>query len=940
VTRASVGRPLRIQALGRVRIWIGDREIAAGPPRRQALLAILASSANIVVSHGQLIEGMWGEHAPATAEGSLHTYVSGLRSALEPDRTRRQGGRLQTTSDGYLLELSPMELDVHDFDAALLQARSLRNEPNKALAVLDTAAAQWHGEPWSGVPGPFAEAERNRLGEVRLTIVEKRFELHLELGHERDVTVELAEAVRQHPLRERLRELLMLSLYRSGRRAEALEVYQAGWHLLIDELGIEPRRELQQLHQQILAEDEAIREDTPATDPRPDRVAVPAQLPHDVAGFTGRRRELAELEQTRRAESGTLIVSAIDGPGGVGKTALAIRFGHQIAHDFPDGQLYLNLRGFDSHGPPLAPDEALRRLLNSLGVALEKVPEDTDDASALYRSLLAEKKMLLLLDNAVSTSQVRPLLPGRSRCLVLVTSRNRLAGLVSRDGAHTVPIDVLAPTEATLLLERIIGTDRTGAEPLATSELARLCGHLPLALRVAAERAAMYPARSLAELAHELSGEHDRLDVLATADDEQATVRAVFSWSYHALKPELASAFRLLGLHVGPDFDVRAAAALIGQSVEEVRPLLHALAAGHLLEPGARDRFHFHDLLRLYALERALDEEPEHAMATRRELAWYAHAANAGRYHFLGGAALALELPHLPPTVEPMSFRNQGDAAEWGERELANVIAATRHAFASGHYDLAWQLPVAMHGFFLYRQHRVEEIQIHLLGLSAAERCGDARGQVRVFIGLVGVLIDSGRYGEAIEYGQRAVELCHELGDRFLEAPTVGNLGDAFRRVKRLPEALHYMHQALAAARETGNNHAQGVALSNICQILGDLGRLREALDFGRQAEEVWREVGDRRNEAISIRVLGDTYRKSGDPGRALELLEDALERFKEIGDRLGEALTLHRIATALDASARTEQAQSYARLALEIFEEIESPEADETRDWLDRHGA
>ena len=528
---------LRVGVLGPVTAWYGDQEIPVGQPRQQAVLGILAMRANRVISRGELVDAVWGQDPPASAEGGIYTYVAGLRRVIEPNRSLRGPGRVLVSSGaGYVLHLVPGQPDAVAFEQDLGRARQLRKTGDLASAVvaLNSALSLWRGIAFAGVPGPFAETERVRLGELRSAAAEERADVLLSLGRHEEVVPDLTAMVADHPLRERMRGLLMIALYRCGRHAESLRVFAEGRRVLADELGIDPGNDLSRIHQQVLTADPALAvPDDPALvmldgdttwtgsalgdgrRPRAEGMVtpVPAQLPLDAPGFSGRREELAVLQEmlpaksdrpgeARPGEAGpdeastdqTVPIVVISGTAGTGKTALAVRFGRQVAKRFPGGQLYVNLRGLDPATPPMEPAEALRFFLDALGVPPYRIPADTQGRSALFRSMLDGKRMLIVLDNARNGAQVRPLLPGSPGSLVVVTSRNEMTGLVAAEGAVPLTLDVLSYDEAREMLVRRLGHGRAAAEPEAADEIISSCARLPLALGIAVGRAAAGPS--------------------------------------------------------------------------------------------------------------------------------------------------------------------------------------------------------------------------------------------------------------------------------------------------------------------------------------------------------------------------------------------------------------------------------------------------------------
>ncbi|GGY11243.1 AfsR/SARP family transcriptional regulator [Streptomyces minutiscleroticus] len=599
---------LRFQVLGPLRAWRDGTELDLGPAKQRVVLAALLLHANKPVNLGQLADAVW-DAAPARAVNLLQRHVSGLRRVLEPHRVPREPSRvLAWTGTGYLLAVPDGRLDLLTCEHQAERARAARaaGDLPGAARALRCAVRMWRGRLCEGLTGPLLEAERDRLAERRLDLLEERIEADLALGADPDLVGELRRLVGAHPLRERLHGLLMHALYRSGRQAEALRTYQEARRLLDEELGVEPGPELRRVHERILAADAALGPPAAPLGTTAAAAVRPARLlPPDVTGFVGRREQLAQLD--RLLEEGEApsapAICVIVGTAGVGKTALAVHWAHRAGEAFPDGQLYADLRGY---GPqrPVTPGEALAGLLTALGVRRPDVPARLEERAARYRGELAGRRMLVVLDNAATAAQVRPLLPGGPDCRVIVTSRDSLAGLVVLHGAHRLTVDRLPADEAAALLRDLIG-ERARAEPKAVGRLARQCARLPLALRVAAERATAHPYHGLPVLVAELADLRRRLDLLDAGGDPGAAVRTVFSWSYRHLPPDTARAFRLLALHPGPDLEPQVAAALTGTAPETARRLLEALARAHLLQPTATGRYGMHDLLRAYAAELA-----------------------------------------------------------------------------------------------------------------------------------------------------------------------------------------------------------------------------------------------------------------------------------------------------------------------------------------------
>jgi DNA-binding SARP family transcriptional activator len=583
---------VRYSVLGQVRAWLGDQELNLGWPKQRAVLTVLLLNANRLVTRGAIVDGVWGEHAPASAVNLVHTYVRGLRRVLEPGRGPHEAAALLTGArSGYVLRLDADQLDLDEFQAMLSQARAYRaaGDPGGAARAYTAALALWGGPPFAGIPGPRAGAERTRLAELHLAAVEDQADVMLELGGHGELTGELGALAAEHPLRERIRALQMTALYRCGRQAEALAVYTDTRKLLAEELGIDPGPELQRLHQRVLAGDPML-----AKHARPGTgFPVPRQLPSGPPHFVGRIAELRQLTallNTTVDAGGTVVISAINGTAGIGKTALAVHWAHQVADRFPGGQLYVNLRGFDPTGAPVQPTEALRGFLGALGVPQERLPVTLNALAALYRSLLAERPVLVVLDNARDAAHVRPLLPGSPACRVVITSRGRLASLVAQEGAHSLTLDLLSPQEATALLAGRIGAGRVAAEPVTVTGLIDSCARLPLALAIVAARAAAHPSFPLTALAGELRQASARLDAL-DAGEPHANLRTVLSWSADALDSQTAEVFGLLGLAPGPHISLPAAASLIAQPLTRTRALLRELENAHLLQQYTPDRY-------------------------------------------------------------------------------------------------------------------------------------------------------------------------------------------------------------------------------------------------------------------------------------------------------------------------------------------------------------
>lgn len=666
---------------------------------------------------------------------------------------------------------------------------------------------------------------------------------------------------------------------------------------------------------------------SPAGPPAAPR-SVPRQLPGEVTHFIGRDAELATLDAFRAQDDPNrpraMVIQAIAGTAGVGKTALVVHWAHRVRDRFPDGQLFVNLRGYNP-GAPMAPEQALEEFLRALEVPAERIPAGLAARAALYRSLLDGRRVLIVLDNANTAEQVRPLLPGSATCRVVVTSRSRLSGLIARDGASRVRVDLLPPAEAIALLRDIIGAGRVAAEPESTAELANRCAYLPLALRIAAERAVTHPHLTLAELAGELAGVHDRLDLLATAaeDDEATAVRAVFSWSYHTLAPDAARAFRLLGLHAGPDISAPAAAALTGTVPAQARRLLETLVSTHLIEEIGRDRYRFHDLLRVYAAECAQEEnDQDRAAAVRRMLTWYLHTGDAAD-RILNPHRRRVPLKGPDVGCSPLEFTDYNQALEWCDAQRTNLVAAIRQAGQTAEHVIACTLPLALWGFFNLRKHWADLIATYNIGLTAAAHLHDRKVEAWS-LGAVGMAYFHLRqHEEAFDHYQRSLAISREIGDQWAEAISLIGLSTACFYLRRYEEAFDYSQQALPICQEIEDPWSEAFALINFGAAHRKLHHFDDALAYFQRALTVVRRAHDRSGEATVLHNLGATYRDLQRFTDALEYFQRAHLAYREISDRWGEARTSLNIGDILQKFNETEAAATYWRQALPIFEDF-----------------
>jgi DNA-binding SARP family transcriptional activator/tetratricopeptide (TPR) repeat protein len=909
--------------LGPLLVRSGGAVVPVRRGKQRAVLAALLLSGGQVVSLDELAEILWEAEPPPSARVTIQNYVMRLRQALGDTG----GSRISTQPHGYLIRVDPAELDVARFEALLGAAREAARDSSwdTAAAQSREALALWRGEPLSDVGSEvLAAREVPRLAELRLQALEVRIDADLHLGRQAEVLAESRQLVSGHPLREHLHGLLMLALYRDGRQAEALAAYRDARRVLVEELGTEPGTGLRELHQRMLAGDPALV--VPAAAPPAAGPAVPRELPAGVAHFTGRTRELAALSGLLGAPGaqapGTVVISAIGGTAGVGKTALAVHWAHQAAGRFPDGQLYVNLRSYDP-ARPVTPADALAGFLRSLGVAGQDIPVEEADRAARYRSLLAGRRMLVVLDNAGSAEQVRPLLPGDPACAVVVTSRDSLTGLVARDGAQRLDLDLLPPEDAVGLLRALIGA-RVDADPAAAALLASRCCRLPLALRVAAELAAARPAAPLAELAGELADRQRRLDLLDADGDPRSAVRAVLSWSCRHLDTAAARALRLIGLHPGPDLDLYAAAALIGTTPAGAGQLLDQLAHAHLIQPARPGRCGMHDLLRAYACELAAQDGKQEQRAALTRLFDYYLAAAGASMDALAPAERHLR-PLIPPSATPLPPLRTPDAASaWLDAERPVLVAVAAGMATGGWPEDAIRLSTIL--FRYYRDiggHYDDALAVHTHALHAAERSGDRAAQADALRNRGMVDYRLGRYQQAADQIRQALEICRDLGDRSGQARAHSNLGVVLWGWARYQPSAEHFRQALVLHRELGDQFGQANALDSLGTALGRAGHYPQAAEHHRQALEICRELGNRRGEARALANLGAVLSWQGRCQEAVGHLQSALAVFRQFGDRLGEADALKDLAAALRCQGRYDEAVCHHKQALAMFREL-----------------
>jgi DNA-binding SARP family transcriptional activator/tetratricopeptide (TPR) repeat protein len=916
---------VEFRLLGPVEVWVAGRRVEVGAARQRCVLAALMWDVNHCVSADRIVERVWGEQRlPDQPRNTVRTYVSFLRSAL----AQVDGVTIERRSEGYLVNADARLLDVRRFDSLLDRARSADADGgDRSVALFGEALGLWRGEPFAGLDTPWINAARQSLALRRRAVRLDLTDIQLRSGRHHEVLVGLSAEVAAHPLDERLAGQLMLALYRSSRQAESLAQYQRIRGCLADELGIDPGRPLQQLYQRILAADPSLAAPVPQEQPvvlaRPAAV-VPRQLPAAPRWFAGRARELGRLTAAldERPDSGrTLAISAIGGVGGIGKTWLALHWAHQHTHRFPDGQLYVDLRGFDPSAQPMPPATAVRGFLEALGVASAAVPVDPHAQVGLYRSLTAERRMLIVLDNARDASQVTPLLPGSPTCTVLVTSRQRLAGLIVAHGAHPVELDLFSRDETLDLLTRYLGAARVVAERDAIGELIERCAGLPLAVSIVAARALAQPELPLSVMAEELRDASARLDALESGD-QNIDVRTVFSWSYDALNAEAAEALGLLALAPGPDIGVLAATNLTALPPERLRAALLELQNAHLLQQAAAGRYHLHDLVRLYATERACAEHSpsDRESALRRLLDFHVQTAVAAE-HLLDPSHAPVKIDDPIPGSRSQALADETAALAWFEDEHAVLLAVQQFASDQGWHAGAWHLAWTLDAFHWRRGHIADDLAVWQAGLAAADALGDPVIRVRARRRLGHAHLRAGQYAAGTRFIEEGLALAEEVGDLRSQAHNLAVLAWAWELDGDEQRALEHAERAFRIFRSLGAPVWEARTLNDVGWHQARLGMHAPARENCRSALARTRENRDRDGEANALSTLAFIAEQTGEGVSAIELYHQALAVYQELDHTYEQASTLDRIAAALAASGQDDQALHAWHRARRLYE-------------------
>ncbi|MEE1785657.1 BTAD domain-containing putative transcriptional regulator [Streptomyces sp. SP17BM10] len=913
--------------LGPLDISADGRPVALQGARQRTVMSMLLLAPGRVVSVDTLADAVWNGSPPATARNQIAICVSGLRKTLKT--AIGIDDLIVTSHPGYLLHPGEHRIDAVEFEERAAEGREAarRGRPEEARAHYEDALAMWRGPALAGITADAVEAEAARLAELRLDVHEQLTALRLDLGEHRELIGDLTAFVREHPLREQSLAHLMLAHYRAGRRAEALEAYRDGARLLADELGIDPGPTLQELHEDIL--NDAPKLTLPTAPAAAPALAVPAHLPPVPAAFTGRHQELAALDRLLEHQGGaSLPVGSIIGTGGVGKTALAVHWSHQVAARFPDGQLFADLRGYDEEEEPRRPAAVLDRFLRALGVPGPQVPADPTERTALLRSVLYDRRVLIVLDNARSFEQIRPLLPGGSNCCVLVTSRDSLSSRLAGDYAF-VPLHLasLGEDEAVALLSRVAGPERFAADPAGAARLSELCDRLPLALRIAAARLAAKPHWTVRTLVARLEDQHRRLDELSL---DARGVRAGFRLSYRDLPAGAARMFRLLGSLNVTEFSAWAGAAVLDIDPVDAEDLIEQLVDAQLLEPlsasAGHVRYRFQDLLRLFARECALAEDGEGDLrqALRRACAvWLGLAKEAHRRVYGGDFTVVPGTAPLHPLPRHLTDDLVEDPMEWFEAERGAINGLIQQAARDDESGYAWDLVMTTVTLYQNRNYLEDWREGAEAALATARRTGDALAEAAMLHSLGTLEIVQYEHDSAYRRLGLALRLFEEQGQDQGRALVLRNLALCERQRGDLDRAVETGRRSLEIFRRGGDRYAEAHVLGLLAQIELERGDAQASLVLSSEAVARSRGLGTVRGEAQSTVRLAEALIRAGDGVRAEEACRRALELVLGSGDRRGETHVLRALGEALWCQGRGEEAEPVLRSALQAAEAV-----------------
>ncbi|WP_046733280.1 AfsR/SARP family transcriptional regulator [Streptomyces humi] len=904
---------VRFSVLGPVRVWQDGSELLLGPKQQRLILAVLLARAGRPVSMHEFVDLLWDGEPPSSATNAVHRYVGALRRLLEPGLPARSPGRwLARQAGGYMLRVDADCLDLLGFRALVDQARQaeVAGDSTGSVGLFITALSLWQGrcaadlEPVSGSHPSFVMLEHEYV-----SVVCEAADTALRCRRAEAVLLPLRQAAERNPLDEALLARLLLVLAADGKQAEALTTYAEIRLRLAEELSVDPGSELRAAHERILrhrldaglppetttAEGGETAASAPAV-PAPSilpsapsaRTVRPAQLPPDLPVFTGREEALAQARSVAARGGGALRVLAVDGIPGVGKTTLAVRFAHQVAAEFPDGQLHADLRGFTPDGKPADPTDILQSFLDALGVAPQRVPARSDARAALYRTVMADRRVLVVLDNAHDLAQVRPLLPGTGHCMVVVTSRSRLTALATAHGAHLLTLDVPGSAEAAdVFLERVRAS-RPHTAPHEIRPLVERCGRLPLAVAVLAARAAAHPERPLHDIDQELSATDHSLDAFSD-DNLDNDVRGVFSWSYRTLGPKAAHLFRLLPLHPGPDVTVAALATMAGITPREAACAVGELVRARLLTAHGRDRYWAHDLILAYAAELAVQYEPDRPAVRSRVYDHYRQTAHVANLLLRPGPQPAAPASPLP-SVTPEPLADPAAATAWYTRERAVLRSVVEATAAHGDSRMAWELALTLQ----LCQQRMgwwhDWAATMRSALAAARRTEDAEGQARTHHGLAGALHHLGDLPNALRHLERARHHFEQLRSTTDLAHVLRNIGLVHHTQGDHVRALRHLERALELLDGPDADPLKATILSMAGMARVELGDLEEALRLLRTAVAMFHDMRDLNGEGLTLTVIGQVHRRRRDHARSVLYYERGIELLRLAGSRANVA--------------------------------------------------
>jgi DNA-binding SARP family transcriptional activator/tetratricopeptide (TPR) repeat protein len=918
--------------MGPLQVRHDDAELLVPAAKQRILLAAVLLTPGSVVSSARLKDLIWNGCPPAGAAVTLRSYVGRLRQTLGP-----AGQRIVTADNGYLIKAAEDEIDLSCYarlcsrGEAALQSRSWQ----QAATLLHEAEQLWRGSPLADIPcQALKDTGGYPLEQLRQQATQWRIEADLQLGQASTLVPQLYALTAKQPLLETFHRQLMVALYRSGRRADALAAYRHARDVLVSEIGVEPGPELQILHRQILNGDTGLLAAPPGAAPptREPGPVRPRQLPPPVPNFAGRAGEIRTLDELASTHGHVVVV---DGMPGVGKTSLAVYWSHRVAGSFPDGQLYLNLHGFGPAGTPVTPMDALTNLLRALQVNAAQTPATFDSSVGLYRSLLAGRRMLIVLDNAKDADQVRPLLPGEAGCLVLITSRTKLAGLVALQGVCTVSLAVLSPADAQQMIANRLGAGRAAADPVATSRLIDVCARLPLALAIATALIATQPGASIAGVARELESTASRLDAL-DAGEAAANLRAVFASSYVGLTAPAAHMFSLLSEHPGPDITVAAAASLTGTTTAQAKAALATLVTANLVSMHS-GRFALHDLLREYAASQlqAMGGASRKAAGLRMLGHYSLTAAAAAR-----AISPARDLPDMPepaPGTQPEPLAGQEAALAWLRDEHQVLMRVMSYAAGTGQDEYAWRLPLALTDFHDRAGHWHDWITAQRVALAAAQRLDDICAQARAHRYIGRASFHLRRHDDALEHLTRALTLRHQLGQPGAQAGIHADLSRVHEHRGHRDEALRAAQQALQLYQAIGHRTGEAYALNGVGWQHALHGSFTDALAFCTAALQMSIELDLQVIQAQAWDSVGYIRHHMGEPELAIGSYQRSIDLLRQLGDQFQLSRALTHLGDAHQAAGDPGEAAQAWLGALAILHDLDHPDADHVQARLSR---